>query len=91
MLDTLLTLILPMWTIWWAPNNVSTWQIGFNSAFKGLISQPRRCILSFEEKGSHYYRKCVDRQLLFYIHIEKRKKESSTQVVCDCCQEGFNP
>ena len=23
--------------IWWAPNNVSRWQMGFNSAFKGLI------------------------------------------------------
>jgi hypothetical protein len=25
-----------MWNIGWAPNNVSKWQIGFNSAFKGL-------------------------------------------------------
>ena len=33
--DTL-TLILPMWRIWWAPNNASRWQIGFNWAFKGL-------------------------------------------------------
>ena len=24
------------WKIWWAPNNVSRWQIGFNLAFKGL-------------------------------------------------------
>jgi len=24
------------WKIWWAPNNVSKWQIWFNSAFKGL-------------------------------------------------------
>jgi hypothetical protein len=23
--------------IWWAPNNASRWQMGFNSAFKGLI------------------------------------------------------
>ena len=23
--------------IWWAPNNASKWQMGFNSAFKGLI------------------------------------------------------
>jgi hypothetical protein len=30
-------LILLMWRIWWAPNNASKWQMGFNSAFKGLI------------------------------------------------------
>jgi len=32
-----LTLILLTWRIWWAPNNASKWQMGFNSAFKGLI------------------------------------------------------
>ena len=31
-----LTLILLTWRIWWAPNNASRWQMGFNSAFKGL-------------------------------------------------------
>ena len=30
-----LTLNTLMWKIWWAPNNVSRWQMGFNSAFKG--------------------------------------------------------
>ena len=35
----ILTLILLMWRIWWAPNNVSKWQMGFNSAFKGLINK----------------------------------------------------
>jgi len=25
-----------MWRIWWAPNNASRWQMGFNSASKGL-------------------------------------------------------
>jgi len=33
----ILTLILLTWRIWWAPNNVSRWQMGFNSVFKGLI------------------------------------------------------
>jgi len=33
----ILTLILPTWRIWWAPNNASKWQMGFNSAFKGLM------------------------------------------------------
>jgi hypothetical protein len=31
-----LTLILLKWRIWWSPNNVSKWQVGFNSTFKGL-------------------------------------------------------
>jgi len=30
-----LTLILKTCRIWWAPNNASKWQMGFNSAFKG--------------------------------------------------------
>jgi len=33
---SILTLILLTWRIWWAPNNVSRWQMGFNSSFKGL-------------------------------------------------------
>ena len=33
-----LTLTLLTWRIWWAPNNVRRWQMGFNSAFKGLIA-----------------------------------------------------
>ena len=33
-----LTLILLTWTIWRAPTNASKWRMGFNSAFKGLIS-----------------------------------------------------
>jgi len=31
-----LTLNLLTWRIWWTPNNASWWQLGFNSAFKGL-------------------------------------------------------
>jgi len=31
-----LTLILLTRRKWWAPNNASEWQMGFNSAFKGL-------------------------------------------------------
>ena len=32
----LLTLSLLTWRIWWAPNNARRWQMGFNSARKGL-------------------------------------------------------
>jgi hypothetical protein len=35
--DAVLTLNPLTWRIWWAPNNASRWQIGFNSAFEGLI------------------------------------------------------
>jgi len=31
-----LTLILWTWRKWWAPNNASKWQMGFNSGFKEL-------------------------------------------------------
>jgi hypothetical protein len=36
LLLTDLILILLTWSIEWAPNNASKWQMGFNSAFKGL-------------------------------------------------------
>ena len=32
-----LTLILLRWRIWWAPDNATKWQMGYNSAFKWLI------------------------------------------------------
>jgi len=32
-----LTLTLLTWRIWRVPNNASKWQMGFNSAFKGLM------------------------------------------------------
>jgi hypothetical protein len=35
----LLTLILLTWRKWWAPNNASKWQMGFNSAFKRLTEE----------------------------------------------------
>ena len=37
-----LTLILQTWRKWWTPNNASKWQMGFNSAFKGLNWQERQ-------------------------------------------------
>jgi hypothetical protein len=33
-----LILILLTWRIWWAPNNSSRWQMGFNAEFKVLIT-----------------------------------------------------
>jgi len=31
-----LTLSPLTWKLWWAPNNASRWQMGFNLVFKGL-------------------------------------------------------
>jgi hypothetical protein len=43
----LLTPILLTWRIWRAPNNASRWQMGFNSAFKGLIVESGFCVSQF--------------------------------------------
>jgi len=40
-----LTLNLLTWRIWLAPNNASKWQIGFNSAFKGLMLNMFRILI----------------------------------------------
>ena len=34
-----LTLTLLTWRMWWAPNNASKWQMGFSSAFRGLMKE----------------------------------------------------
>jgi hypothetical protein len=45
---SLLTLILLTWRIGLAPNNASKWQMGFNSAFKGLkLSRRLLCSVRF--------------------------------------------
>jgi hypothetical protein len=57
-LNLMLTLILLMWRIWWAPNNGSRWQMGFNLAFKWLYEMAvKRFALfplhkQFEKHGS---------------------------------------
>ena len=49
----LLTLNPLMWKIWWAPNNASRGQMGFNSAFKGLtLTVSRKPI--FHEQPSRF-------------------------------------
>ena len=47
--DKPLALILLTWRIWWAPNNASRWQMGFNSAFKGLIYKDRFEVMAVGE------------------------------------------
>ena len=76
-----LTLILLMWRIWWAPNNASKWQMGFNSAFKGLSkantevnirnTKHLRHVTPFEENGTCWLapRHCVF--ILWRSHTER--------------------
>ena len=47
-----LTLNLLTWKIWWAPNNASRWQMGFNSAYKGLIS--KHLLLRVKDQNMSY-------------------------------------
>ena len=48
LITTLLILILLTWRIWRAPNNASSWQMGFNWAFIGLKMQlPGSCAVAF--------------------------------------------
>ena len=52
-----LTLILLMWRKWWTPNNASKWQMGFNSAFKGLSCHSVSCC--HYSSGSRAAGQCV--------------------------------
>ena len=57
----LLTLIPLTCTIWWTPTNASKWRMGFNSAFKGLISCAVMCLCVCA---------CVCVYIYIYIHLE---------------------
>ena len=63
----LLTPILLTWRIWWAPNNASRWQMGFNSAFKGLISASSWLVhLNLNYAYIFFY---ITRLIYIYIYI----------------------
>jgi hypothetical protein len=68
--SAVLTLILPTWRIWWPPNNASKWQIGFNSAFKGLIQLYTWLFFNTEKKSNnwtdHYTSTSLYRDILHY-------------------------
>ena len=50
-----LTLIPLTWRIWWAPNNTSRWQMGFNLAFKGLRNRKTTNCETQGLKNLHIY------------------------------------
>ena len=60
----LLTLNPPTWKIRRAPNNASKWQMGFNSAFKGL----RTRIISVRFKQPEVFFKYLIRQFLALVY-----------------------
>ena len=68
-----LTLILLTWRIWWAPNNASRWQKGFNSTFKGLMFKWQFCHME------------TTNPLKFTTNGRKshRKPQSTSQLVCE--------
>jgi hypothetical protein len=49
----ILTLILLTWSIGWAPNNASKWQMGFNSVFKRLKITLHQTLLSCMQYGTY--------------------------------------
>jgi len=62
-----LTLIVLTWRIWWAPNNVSKWQMGFNSAFKGLNKFFYMCI--YLELYTRNYILEIQRDIIINVRI----------------------
>ena len=67
MLRTSLTLTLLTWRVWWAPTNACKWQMGFNSAFKGLRMRWKSWKgfhkMGFQECFQHLYsrwQKCIN-------------------------------
>ena len=57
-----LTIYLITWRMWWAKNNASKAQMGFNSAFKGLkkctaqrVADRLRCVISEDDDIVTHY------------------------------------
>jgi len=72
-----LTLILLTWRIWWAPNNASRWQTGFNSAFNPLNPELNPICYLLALLGAHHFlhvsrirvKSLTLRRLMSYIYI----------------------
>jgi hypothetical protein len=68
-----LTLILPTWSIWWAFNNASKWQMGFNLAFKELIYKRDPPTLAWTHLNGSY---CIYAVFLYNWHQRKKRKRN---------------
>ena len=68
----LLTLNPLTWKIWRAPNNARKWQMGFNSAFKGLIHVKPGKLVSFNSLRWPDYCLCIQKRVARWEkHVEK--------------------
>jgi len=70
LLEKVLTLILLTWRIWWAPNNASRWQMGFNSAFEGLI--PYKIQETSTSNGRWISLPCSQKHTIFFCFHPSR-------------------
>ena len=61
-----LTLILLTWRKWWAPNNASKHQMGFKSAFKGLMK------LEFSRQIFEKYSNIKFQWQQSFLHVDRR-------------------
>jgi len=81
-----LTIILLMWTIWWAPNNASKWQMGFISAFEGLKlipPKPNTYLTYIRHNNNITRQECVSwycNVVTWYCSVEK----STTRLQLSC-------
>ena len=78
-----LTLILLTWTIWRAPTNASKWRMGFNSAFKGLMSvcpsfymEQLCCLLEGLSDILNWARYCACKETTCFLNIYGIKNQS---------------
>jgi len=75
-----LTLSPLTWKIWWAPNNVSRWQMGFKSAFKELnihniwracINKSRQLVFIFYHSMHHTV--CIRKVFIIFLVLNAAK------------------
>jgi len=70
-----------MWKIWWAPNNASRWQMGFNSAFKMLnvscfdVPFPRKTSNTSVRRFPWFL--CASWETVLKLKIKIRKQNSN--------------
>jgi hypothetical protein len=91
-----------MWRIWWVPHNASRWQIGFNSAFKGLKTmstvewQHRKALLNTAKYKEWYIYIYMHtgmnkfKLLASQAHIINRYKNTRSKIQKCCANIYFN-
>jgi len=91
-----LTLILLTCRIWWAPNNASRWQMGFNWTFKGLrfcfVTRVTPRLAIFQSSWYSYpdLRNTVVKGSLLYRVIHKSVKDFKNSQQIDYATDNSN-